>query len=144
MLTKGYIIEKIKNNNKYLVRIPYFEKAGIQEKSYFEASLSHNPSSMHNYNTNDCVYIGFEEDDISKPVIIGKLYIDTAEGTSRGSEFINTLKVTDKAILPANSQFGDINVNDLLLMLKHKNNLEDRLSTIEASLKDLENLLKNI
>lgn len=80
MLTKGYITDLPKFNNKYKVRIPVFETAGIgNTKSVFnasviEATLVYTPGIIDNISIGDCVVIGFENDKQSKPIILGKLY----------------------------------------------------------------------
>ena len=82
MLTKGYITDLPKFNNKYKVRIPVFETAGIgNTKSVFnasviEATLVYTPGIIDNISIGDCVVIGFENDKQSKPIILGKLYCD--------------------------------------------------------------------
>jgi hypothetical protein len=115
MITKAYIINKEQNSNKYYVRIPIFEKPGINSensnlsRTHFSATLAHEPTIFDTYNIGDCVFVGFENNELNRPVIIGKLY--TKNDTSATSGLIETkvLTVLDKTTLPADTTIGEIN-----------------------------------
>jgi hypothetical protein len=102
---------------------------------------------MHNnLNVGDVVFIGFEENAIEKPVIIGKLFIGaSAETSSKGGATFGTLKVTSNATLPSATLFefpkdsyGDYTdvstfkkmADYILLLEKRIANLENRLTTL--------------
>lgn len=115
MITKAYIISKEQNSNKYNVRIPFFEKPGINSensnlsRTHFSATLAHEPTIFDTYNIGDCVFVGFENNELNRPVIIGKLY--TKNDTSATSGLIETkvLTAVDKATLPADTTIDGIN-----------------------------------
>lgn len=119
MITKAYIINKEQNSNKYDVRIPIFEKPGINSensnlsRTHFSATLAHEPTIFDAYNIGDCVFVGFENNELNRPVIIGKLY--TKNDTSATSGLIETkvLKVLDKVTLPADTTIGGINFSNI-------------------------------
>lgn len=115
MITKAYIVNKEQNSNKYHVRIPIFEKPGINSensnlsRTHFSATLAHEPTIFDSYNIGDCVFVGFENNELNRPVIIGKLH--TKNETSATSGLIETkvLTVLDKTTLPADTTIGEIN-----------------------------------
>lgn len=79
MITKG-IIKRTpsstldKNNYKFDVRIPIFEEAGSNDEYISQCCLCYNDDSAYTYNVGDVVYLSFENNDLDKPIIIGKLF----------------------------------------------------------------------
>lgn len=142
MITKGYIVSRIKDTNKFLVRIPIFATASstaqISKDDYTEATLSYQPGNLESYKEGDVVFIGFENNEYSHPVILGKLYLGLDVNKVDGG-FINvdSLKVTSKVNLPDNTSFGDINVSDLKMMQGKIQLLEDK---VEYALEIIKNL----
>ena len=67
------------------------------------------------YAVGDRVYIGFVNNELGQPTILGKIYtgISTADEDSRGYYNINSLKVTSDTVLPINTVFqtGDVVVS---------------------------------
>lgn len=114
MITKAYIINKEQNSNKYYVRIPMFEKPGINSensnlsRTHFSATLAHEPTIFDAYNIGDCVFVGFENNELNRPVILGKLYKNNDKEV-RGSLDAHALFIQDRAVLPKNTTIGGIN-----------------------------------
>lgn len=130
MITKGEIIRlPLFGNNKFLVRIPIFESAGMPEDStlggnIMEATLCYQPGNFNGYRVGDKVFISFENNEMAHPIILGKLYTDNKEeftNYSKGS----ALEITDYAKLPLTTQFGDeITAEDILAHIRQIANLE--------------------
>jgi|GEM_PF-7049507 hypothetical protein len=114
MITKAFIVEKVNNSNKFIVRISVFEKPGIDTTDdrtnhvLFSAILSHEPSTNNQYKVGDCVFVGFENNDLGRPVILGKLYKNNDKEV-RGSLDAHALFIQDRAVLPKNTTIGGIN-----------------------------------
>ena len=77
MLTKAYV-EAVYSPHKALVRMPLFNKIrdvnGATPKSELPtATICIVPGSEYDIEVGDIVFLGFEEDDLSKPVILGVL-----------------------------------------------------------------------
>ena len=128
MLTKAIVVERILNTNKYKVRIPFFEQAGISNREIFEATLCHEPSCTEALVKNDVVIVGFEDHESTKPIILGKLFL--TENEARGNLNINSLEVVGSATLPMHTTIGGINIYDAIVKLQrlannNSNNLED-------------------
>lgn len=143
MLTKGYIVElATKTSNKFKVRIPLFDSAGqdtlTNEDNTVDATLCYEPSNLNSYKVGDCVFIEFENDEESKPVIMGKLYTTSTKET-RGLGNLNTLNVSSSATLPLDSTLGDVKLQAFIDNLKLSQNNKDRIN--QLSIKVVEDCL---
>jgi hypothetical protein len=91
------------------VRIPLFENAA-RNVNIIEADAQINivPGIYNSYKTGDVVFIGFEENKMELPVILGKLFVSaTAEASShRGNLSGNSLSITETAQLPYSTVFN--------------------------------------
>lgn len=146
MLTKGYIVElSTSTSNKFKVRIPLFDSAGqdtlTNSDNVVEATLCYEPSNLDSYEVGDCVFIEFENDEESKPVIIGKLYT-TDSKENRGFGNLSTLNVSSSASLPLDSTLGDVKLQTIIDNLKLSQANSDRIDQISAG--DVSQLTKQV
>ena len=119
MLTKGIIINKIGNDNHYLVRIPILENAGDTTQSIVEATLAYTAGIVESLNVDDVVIVGFENHNATKPIIIGKLWLQDDLSSSRGFANLESLSVKSSASLPNDITFGGKEFNNISGMLEH-------------------------
>lgn len=105
MLTKAIILDRLLDNH-YLVRVPVLESPNDLEMSKVEATLAHVPGIVESYKTGDVVMVGFEDHNPYKPIILGKLYLQDEEDTSRGHAELEALDVKEKVSLPNNLTIG--------------------------------------
>ncbi len=109
MLTKAIIQSIDYTKNMCRVRIPLFENAS-RNVNIIEADAQFNivPGIYNSYKTGDVVFIGFEENRMELPVILGKLFVAaSAEAESyRGNLSGNSLAITDTAQLPYSTVFN--------------------------------------
>lgn len=110
MLLKGIIVGY--NGNKYKVRIPTFEVAGNAQKYIVDATVAYEPGNIKGLLIDDVVYVGFENNDIDRPVILGKLLTNNEEKASAFYKAAD-LEVSGSTKLSSNTQIGDINYNDI-------------------------------
>lgn len=119
MLTKAIIQSIDYTKNMCRVRIPLFENAS-RNVNMIEADAQINivPGIYNSYKTGDIVFIGFEENKMELPVILGKLFVSTSAeaGSYRGNVSGNSLAITDSAQLPYSTlfDFTKISKNDIL------------------------------
>lgn len=109
MLTKAIIQSIDYTKNLCRVRIPLFENASRNVKMIeADAQFSIVPGVYNSYNTGDIVFIGFEENKMEAPVILGKLFVSAAAESSshRGNLSGNSLSVTESAQLPYSTIFN--------------------------------------
>ncbi len=109
MLTKAIIQSIDYTKNMCRVRIPLFENAS-RNVNIIEANAQFNivPGIYNSYKTGDVVFIGFEENKMELPVILGKLFVSAATeaGSYRGNLSGNSLSITDTAQLPYSTIFN--------------------------------------
>ena len=92
MLTKAIIkaLPEI-GSNIFKVRVPYLEDNSRTE-IVLNATYCITPGIYDGLSIGDCVFIDFEEDRLEKPVILGKLYINSTEK-------VNTKIITGNCII---------------------------------------------
>lgn len=117
MLMKA-IIESNNIDNQYKIRIPKYHKLrGVAEASSYDqlpfASVCYLPGIFPNYSIGDIVYIDFENDDLSYPVILGKLLSDNNKSEKSVSDIESrSLKVQVDTTLSEDTKIGQISYND--------------------------------
>jgi len=109
VLTKAIIQSIDYTKNMCRVRIPLFENAA-RNVNIIEADAQINivPGIYNSYKTGDIVFIGFEENKMELPIILGKLFVSasTEANSYRGSVSGNSLAITDTAQLPYSTVFS--------------------------------------
>lgn len=134
MITKGYIIEKSSQSPfKYKVRMPIFENAGMQtSNSIYDATVCYSAGNINAFKSGDCVFIGFENNNLANPIILGKLFLGEEE-TATNSSFANGLKITSWAQLPENTTIGGLKLQTLINDLQQLKNIADIISAMKNS-----------
>ena len=140
MITKGQIKQKI--GNKYAVRIPLFESAGNPQEVILTATLCYDPGNLEAYKEGDIVFVGFENNQISSPVILGKLYTGIETETNTYS-YNSTLKTEVSAILPKKTSIGEFTPEQVYAALKSNQIYEERIKTLENEVRGLIKLVTN-
>ena len=109
MLTKAIIQNIDYTKNMCKVRIPLFENASRNVNIIeADAQFSVVPGVYNSYKTGDIVFIGFEENKMELPVILGKLFVSASAEASahQGTLSGNALSITDTAQLPYSTIFN--------------------------------------
>ena len=153
MLKKG-IIESV-NENTAVVRIPGIDKstfavANISTKDLTPCPISTLPGIKPNLQVGDIVIVGFEDDNVSKPIILGTLLSKpttslcniTADsfvsvGSSKFNEetSIGSVSPTNlRSLVGYNTQLG----TDMQNLLEIINNLNKKIEDLESRLSNLE------
>lgn len=138
MITLGYI-KKLNEpgSNLVSVRLPVFEQAGINEEALFSANIGHEPGSVNGYSVGDCVVVGFLNNTLDSPIILGKLYTGNESPATNFSN-ANSLTVTESATLPANTTIGGMSFLDMATKLNAFKDVKDGVDSLvnESSGKD--------
>lgn len=113
-IVEGFDINE-DGTKKAIVRIPIFNGIESSPNGTSSAELSRaieiaTPGISETLNTGDAVFVGFEDNDMSKPVILGHLIGD--------NQFVNfvgsSLKIETSAMLPTSTTIGNITYEMLL------------------------------
>ena len=126
MITRG-IVEKLLDRYTIKVRMPLLNRMKQNSNSILsddlnEAVVSVPPNFDPNINVGDVVFVGFEDNDISYPVVLG--YMMTTK-ESRVNKDLNvtltatSLKVKDSAELPSNLTFVSPNQERKILSFEN-------------------------
>lgn len=124
MLTKGIIIDKIGNDNHYLVRIPILETAGDVERSVIQATLSYTPGVVESLKPEDVVIVGFENHSPDSPIIVGKLLLNDDASESRGFANLESLNVSKSVVLPEDTTIAGQSLKNLPNLIDYLLNKE--------------------
>lgn len=114
MITRAIINKIDYESNKIRVRIPIYDGAQNSQESTSDDDLSWAsvlciPGLTVDYKIGDIVIVGFEDDDIGKPIILGYLRLVNGESDeARISANLNNLTVNDKLSTSTNVKFGKL------------------------------------
>lgn len=107
MLTLGVIVAIDNNSNKCDVRLPIFENSNSEEV-IISALVSNTPGLFNGYKVDDRVVVGFIDNAISRPVIIGKMYLGYANEIAdpRGALNCNSAVIDENAEIPITTKIS--------------------------------------
>jgi len=108
MITKGIIKSIDFTTNTCVVRMPLFENAGNTTEMVAEATFAIQPGIYNGYREGDVVELAFDNNELDSPVVIGKLFLGTAEENKdqRGTINCQDLTVTKTATLPLDTKLS--------------------------------------
>ena len=114
MITRAIINKIDYESNKIRVRIPIYDGAQNSQGSTSDDDLSWAsvmclPGLTINYEVGDIAIVGFEDDDIGKPIILG--YLRLANGGSEKAKIsanLNSLVVNDSLTTSTDVKFGKL------------------------------------
>lgn len=107
MITKGILKTIDYNENSCTVRLPLFESAAASGEVVLPAIFITQPGSFNGYNEGDVVFVDFENNSLTSPVVIGKLYLGAAKelaNPKKGGLAVADLTVTSTASLPLDTK----------------------------------------
>ena len=151
MITKGIILGKsTTNENKYLVNLPALTNSqgsidNLSKDEIAEASVSSISGIKNQLLVGDIVFVGFEDHDYRKPIILGILQTTepvvnslTPDNVHDPDMSLRSLVVQDdggasSAVLPKNTQIGEVSQGSLqALQGLSPDNLERRLQYLKG------------
>lgn len=135
MLTKG-IVEKIIDSYKIKVRIPVYNKpnyvnGATSTDNLYEACICTLPNCYINVQVGDIVILGFEDGDVSQPIILGCLCAKDITD-SKIDLISNSLQALNSATLPQNTSIGKVTAKDLGYLTGLKSNIQGQIDTISS------------
>lgn len=140
MITKG-IIEEILSPYSARVRLPIFDSIKEAQNSVTTgnlriASICSLPNCTNLLAVNDIVFVGFEDDDLGKPIILGNL---VREQTSIANPAISgySLDIEKSVNIPGNININNTDSIDLTQLIGLKCNVQAALNQITANISDI-------
>lgn len=115
------------SGNKYLVELNLFQIPGDKNKRNYtyEANCCIMPGFYDSYNVGDKVYVSFLHDEMSIPIIIGKIYQGRADNDTsyRSHVRCQCIDIGNSAKLPKDTNIGDITYEQLLNLFRRQSNI---------------------
>lgn len=147
MITKG-IVEEILTNYSIKVRLPILDsiegtRDATPTSDLSEAIVCVAPNSEINFTVGDIVIVGFEDNDDSKPIILGFLFKESGN-TSSISNNLSKLNVNVSAKLPRDTSIGNISSQDISMLQGAKFNIQSQLNNSNASINELEKVVDDL
>lgn len=147
MITTGIIkARKFDENNTliYSVEVCIFKEPGASTKGnvlnyVLDTSCCITPGVYEAYNIEDRVYVGFINNEISNPVILGKIYKnipDVSGDKPAGFHYIDSLNVKSTARLPEDTMIGDFTFKTIREYIRDIDNLKATVAELSAKLYD--------
>ena len=138
MITKA-IVEAIVNAYSFRVRIPVINRSKdaafhTPTEELYISSICTVAGCIPNVRVGDIVYVSFEDNDLSKPVILGYLYKDSY-GDTLCDFNIGNLTVDGSTTLSSDTHIGDVTPNEISYLQGAKSNIQWQLDLHE---KDIE------
>lgn len=138
MITKG-IITKIyeysvdallKPEKKYKakVHLNVFDSPGFPVNDDLDCTIACEPGNSCSYKVDDVVFVGFENNSVNKPVILGKLYLGKETGVSTCVS-ADSLEATNKATLPLNTTIGEVTGAELYALTHNSMSSANNMAT---------------
>lgn len=135
MITKAIIEQKI-DEFQYKVRIPIFDRTS--DSTYFTdtaelaIAVASVPKGITNtLEVNDIVFVGFEDNNIANPVILGQLYNEKLLKQHNLHIQARSIDIEESVNLPMGTTLNDINLYDYIIKL------EEKINTLDAQVKQL-------
>lgn len=145
MIARG-IVEKVYDKQTVAVRVPIFDKSktsneGVATDLLGKASICVLPNCIPNVRVGDVVYVGFENNDKSKPIIIGYVYIDKEYSTRQGIS-AQSIDVLATASLPKETTIGSVSSYSISMLQGTRANVQGQIDELEERIARLEQALK--
>ena len=149
MITRATIEQKIDEYN-YKVRIPIFDRdkddslaTPTKDLSIAVASL---PKGIHNsLQEGDVVFIGFENNQIEYPVILGHLYMKNLSESESSINTVNVLEAKAEVILPTSITIGsNISYKEIFCLDGVTENIQSQLDALKQTISEMSAKLQEL
>ena len=141
MITRG-IVEKIVNRYAIKVRIPLLHNASnstthTDTENLAAATICATPRCDFNVQVGDVVYVGFENEDYSKPVILGYLYGANVGKITPVQQSLQSIDIEGITKLSAATYIGNIGPDNIKILATLQEQLDDINNKIDLIAKKI-------
>lgn len=149
MITKA-IVEEIISPYSIRVRIPTLNAIqGAQNSTptneLSAATICTIPNARNNVQVGDIVFVGFEDNDLSKPIILGHLYKENSENKEYAGTLLelmlNSIAIQFSASLPENTYIGEVQPYELQMLRGQTSNIKDQFDSIMQEIEEIKTKL---
>lgn len=112
MITRAIITDTDLSIGKVKIRIPILEGIGENSDTTW-ASIIYIPGINVNFQVGDIVEVGFEDNDVGRPIVLGFLKLRDRDIESRVYSTFKELKVEEKFDAPTDTTIGKTSYQDL-------------------------------
>lgn len=140
MITKGIVEELL--NNKVRVRLPIYDGISGSSNSTKKNDLSlaticSLPNTTTLLNVGDIVWVGFEDNDNNKPVVLGHLY--NSKSDTYASLNLGMLVTNSTTHLNKDTSIGKVKANEIEALSGTKYNIQSQINELNDISKELDN-----
>ena len=138
MITKG-IVESIISKYSVKVRLPILDgikesKGSVPTNDLSEATICTMPNGECNLSVGDVVFVGFEDNDIGRPVVLGCLYREVADDLVESSSADLTLRkltTTSTTSLSEMTSIGIVKPEEIKTLSGARFNIQNQLDNLD-------------
>ena len=129
MVTRAIITQLDLSNNKVQVRMPLFDgienspDSPINSEDLCWASIMYIPGLEISYSVGDIVIVGFEDNNIGKPIVLGYLKLLGKKMDSKIYMTAKEMDVENKFLSPTNTTIGNIQYDELFTVVDNNKNM---------------------
>ncbi|WP_300924709.1 hypothetical protein [uncultured Clostridium sp.] len=136
MITKGIVEEIV--DYKAKVRLPIYDdvpdsKIGTKINNLSSATICSICNIQYPVSVGDIVYVGFEDNDNNKPIILGHLYRKIKTNTTPGLT-LGLLTTTSTTKLNEDTYIGNITPNEIRMLTGVQSNIQLQINNINDKL----------
>lgn len=140
MIVRG-LVDKVIDKTNVRVQIPFIDRVpqsalNTSPELLSVAKVCTLPGYEMNLQQGDPVYIAFENNDTSKPVIIGVLSI-MEDRLVRASIKVSSLECYTQASLPESTSIGEVTSNNIKQLVNITENIQNQLNALKEMIKKL-------
>lgn len=144
MITKG-IIEEITTPYFVKVRLPIFDRLQDSKNSTPTNNLNNAiicslPNSNNQLSIGDIVLVGFEDNDTSKPIVLGHLYKESLSNTKIDLD-LRKLSTNSTTRLFEQTYIGKVTPEEIQTLIGAEDNLQQQINILKDELKQLRSKL---
>lgn len=146
-MTRAFIEGKV-DDFHYRVRIPVLNKldssvGATPTKELAIATIATPPGISPKFKNGDLVFIEYEEQDTSKPVIVGRMFNTLTSSIVSDAQF-DSVQVSVNAHLPNDSTVGNNNSQNLKYLNGLTTNVQTNLDTLNVDSKNNKDSIRNL
>lgn len=141
MITKG-IIEQVLDKYTVRVRLPIYDKSkydntGTPTNSLGIAHFCSLPHTLSNAQVGDIVYVGFEDNDYGKPIILGYLSMSGEHNTYAHTQ-LDSLETITSTKLCYDTTIGNVTAQEITYLQGLTGSIQGQLDVIGGKLNQFE------